>query len=107
MQDNLDKSVNARAYYMLNNVQWNHGCPDIVRRRQEGRHCKLRIATLSIWTLTGKGREIAVIMEARGVEILCLEETRWTSGKSGGKARNLGDGRKMYYSGGKNEEMEL
>ena len=40
-------------------------------------------------------------MVARGVEILCLQEARWTGGKSGGKARNLGDGCKLYYNGGK------
>jgi len=81
-----------------------------VRRRREGRHCKLRIATLNIGTLTGQGREIALIMEVRGVKIICSQVTRWTGGKSGGKARELGDGYKLYYSGGKqenNQEMEL
>ena len=51
--------------------------------------------------MTGKGREIAAIMMARGIDILCLQELRWTGGQSGGKARNLGDGVKLYYCGGK------
>ena len=93
--------MNARASPVLSDAQRNHRRPDAVRRRREGRHCKLRIATLNIGTLTGKGREVAAIMAARRVEILCLQETRWTGGKSGGKARNLGDGCKLYYSGGK------
>ena len=65
MQDNHDKSVNARVYPVLSNVQQNHSCPDTVRRRQEGWHCKVVIATLNIGTLSGKGREIAAIMETR------------------------------------------
>ena len=50
--------------------------------------------------LTGKSREIADMMTRRRIDILCLQETRWTEGKSGGKARNFGDGIKLYYSVG-------
>ena len=39
-------------------------------------------------------------MTRRRIDILRLQETRWTGCKSGGKARNLGDGVKLYYSGG-------
>ena len=55
---------------------------------------------MNIGTLTGKSREISAIMVDRGIDILCLQETRWTGGKSKGKARNIGDGCKLYYSGG-------
>ena len=107
MQDNHDESVNARVYPVLRNAQRNNSHPDPLRRRREGRHCKLRIATLNIRALTGKGREIAAIMVVRGVEILCIQETRWTGGKSGGKARNLGDRCKLYYGGGKQPRNEV
>jgi len=32
------------------------------------------------------------------IHILCLQETQWTSGKSGRNARNTVDGFKLYYS---------
>lgn len=59
------------------------------------------MVTLNIGTLTAKSREIADVMKRTKIDILCLQETRWTGGKSGGKARNLGEGFKLYYSGGK------
>ncbi|KAK4299957.1 hypothetical protein Pmani_027812 [Petrolisthes manimaculis] len=45
--------------------------------------------------MTGNGREIADRMERRKVEILCIQETRWR----GNKARELGGGFKLFYSG--------
>ena len=60
----------------------------------------MRVASLNIGTLTGKSREVADMMKRRKIQILCLQETRWTGGKSGGKARTIGDGYKLYYSGG-------
>ncbi len=61
----------------------------------------IRIATLNNGTLTAKSREIADIMTRRKLDILCLQEMRWTGGKAGGKARNIGEGVKLYYSEGK------
>ena len=58
------------------------------------------LSLLNIGTLTAKSREIADMMMRRNIDILCLQETRWTGGKSGGKARFIGDGIKLYYSGG-------
>ena len=69
-------------------------------RSMRARLQKIRIATLNIGTLTAKSREIADLMMRRNIDILCLQETRWTGGKSGGKARNIGEGIKLYYSGG-------
>jgi exonuclease III len=60
----------------------------------------MRIGTLNTGTLTGKSREIADMMTKRGIDILCLQETKWTGGKAGGKARDIGDGCKLYYAGG-------
>ncbi|XP_046844904.1 uncharacterized protein LOC124438748 [Xenia sp. Carnegie-2017] len=67
---------------------------------RQKRQKNLRVATLNIGTLTGKSREIADMMKRRRIDILCLQETRWTGGKSGGKERNIRDSYKLYYSGG-------
>ena len=45
--------------------------------------------------MTGRGRELADMMERRNVDILCLQETRW----KGSKARNIGGGCKIFYNG--------
>ncbi|TRY93881.1 hypothetical protein DNTS_023788 [Danionella cerebrum] len=44
--------------------------------------------------MTGKGRELADMMERRKVDILCVQETRW----KGSKARSIGGGYKLFYS---------
>ncbi|KAK3523731.1 hypothetical protein QTP70_009249 [Hemibagrus guttatus] len=45
--------------------------------------------------MTGKGRELADMMERRKVDILCVQETRW----KGSKARSIGAGFKLFYYG--------
>ena len=45
--------------------------------------------------MTGRGRELANMMERRNVDILCLQETKW----KGSKARNIGGGCKLFYNG--------
>ncbi|KAK3557295.1 hypothetical protein QTP70_026684, partial [Hemibagrus guttatus] len=45
--------------------------------------------------MTGKGRELADMMEKRKVDILCVQETRW----KGSKARSIGAGFKLFYYG--------
>ncbi|KAJ8364363.1 hypothetical protein SKAU_G00131940 [Synaphobranchus kaupii] len=45
--------------------------------------------------MTGKGRELADMMERRRVDILCVQETRW----KGSKARSIGGGFKLFYHG--------
>ncbi|KAK3534263.1 hypothetical protein QTP86_008521 [Hemibagrus guttatus] len=45
--------------------------------------------------MTGKGRELADMMERRKVDILCVQETRW----KGTKARSIGAGFKLFYYG--------
>ena len=65
------------------------------RRREvkkKAKKIKLRVATFNVGTMTGKGREVANLMERRGVDILCVQETRW----KGEKARCTGGG---YKSG--------
>ncbi|KAK3553990.1 hypothetical protein QTP70_019031 [Hemibagrus guttatus] len=49
----------------------------------------------NIYETTGKGRELADMMERRKVDILCVQETRW----KGSKARSIGAGFKLFYYG--------
>ena len=50
---------------------------------------------LNVRTMTGRGRELADLMERRKVGVLCMQETRW----KGNKARELGGDCRLYYSG--------
>ena len=45
--------------------------------------------------MTGRGRELADLMEQRNVEILCLKEIEW----KGIKAKNIGGECKLFYNG--------
>ena len=45
--------------------------------------------------MTGRGRELADMMERRNVDILCLQERKW----KGSKARKIGGGCKLFYHG--------
>ena len=49
---------------------------EINKERKIAKKIKLRVATLNVGTMTGKGREVADLMERRRVNILCVEETR-------------------------------
>ena len=61
--------------------------------RKKARKIKLRVATVNVGTMTGKGREVADLIERRGMDILCVRKTRW----KGEKARCIGGGYKMCY----------
>ena len=65
------------------------------REGWKGRRSLIRVGTLNIGTITGRGRELADMMERRNVGILCLQETKW----KGNKARNIGGGCKIFYNG--------
>ena len=56
---------------------------------------EVRVGTLNVGTMTGKGRELADMMERRKVDILCVQETKWM----GSKARSIGGGFKLFYHG--------
>ena len=64
-------------------------------KRRMGRKMEVKVGTLNVGTMTGKGRELADMMVKRKVDILCVQETRW----KGSKARNIGDGCKIFYHG--------
>ena len=76
------------------------GRKEMKRERKLRRSIKLRVATLNVGTMTGKGREVADLMERRGVDILCVKETRW----KGERARCIGGGYKMWYCGSGNKK---
>ncbi|KAK3557698.1 hypothetical protein QTP70_034164 [Hemibagrus guttatus] len=65
------------------------------REKRKGKSVGLRIGPLNVGTMTGKGRELADMMERRKVDILCVQETRW----KGSKARSIGAGFKLFYYG--------
>lgn len=56
---------------------------------------KVRFGTLNVGAMTGRSRAIADLMKNRLVNILCVQDTRWT----GNKAKEVGDGYKLIYSG--------
>ena len=56
----------------------------------------LRVATLNVSTLTGKGMEVAEMMVRRKIDVLSLQEIGWT----GQRARDLWFDCKLYYTGG-------
>ena len=58
------------------------------KERKKAKKIKLKIATLNVGTMTRKGREVADLMERRGVDILCVQETHW----KGEKARCIDGG---------------
>ncbi|XP_068209189.1 craniofacial development protein 2-like [Palaemon carinicauda] len=60
----------------------------------------MRVVTLNVGKITGKGRELVDLMERRMIGVLCVQETRW----KGNNARELGEGCKLYYSGANMEE---
>ena len=60
----------------------------------KGRCSLIKVGTLNIEMMTGRGRELADMIEQRNVDILCLQETKW----KGSKAKNIGGGCKIFYN---------
>ena len=54
-------------------------------KRKKAKKIKLRVATLNVGTMTGKGREVVDLMEQRGLNILC-ELYKKLETKGSGKA---------------------
>ncbi|XP_063595401.1 uncharacterized protein LOC134772363 [Penaeus indicus] len=78
------------------------GCPKSVEKRglshqervwPKRRTQKLKIGTINVGTMTGRGRALTGLMRRRKVDIMCVQETRW----SGKKSKELGDGYKLIY----------
>ncbi|XP_063590661.1 uncharacterized protein LOC134767565 [Penaeus indicus] len=70
------------------------------RAKNQQRSRDLTLATLNVGSMTGKGREVVDFMERRNINILFLQETKW----KGKKARELGEGYKLFYNGENSKE---
>ena len=46
-------------------------------RAQLKKLVQVRVGTLNVGSMTGRGRELADLMERRKVGVLCVQETRW------------------------------
>ena len=44
---------------------------------KKAKKIKLKVATLNVGTMNDEGKEVADLMEQRGVDILCVQETCW------------------------------
>ena len=69
---------------------------DSSEKKAEGETSKgknIRIATLNVRSMTGRGQEVVDFMERRRVNILCVQETKW----KGSKVKELGNGFKLLY----------
>ena len=55
----------------------------------------IRIATLNVGSMTGRGKEVVDFMERWKVNIMCVQETKL----KGSKAKELGNGFKLFYIG--------
>ena len=74
------------------NVWCEHGLSAVrakrVRLPQRGRMglkkvaTRLRMATLNVGSMTGKGSELADVLNRRRINITCVEETRWKGSKA-------------------------
>ncbi|XP_068229509.1 uncharacterized protein [Palaemon carinicauda] len=42
---------------------------------------RMKVSTLNVGTLIGKGRELVDLMEGSKIGVLCLQETRWKGNK--------------------------
>ncbi|EYC06789.1 hypothetical protein Y032_0074g893 [Ancylostoma ceylanicum] len=75
--------------------------PPVIKKRRLPRDKRprlktlVRVGSLNTGTLTGKTREITDFMARRRIHVLCMQETRW----KGSKAREIGDGIKLFYHG--------
>ncbi|XP_051785416.1 craniofacial development protein 2-like [Erpetoichthys calabaricus] len=67
------------------------------KKRVQQQQQPLRLGTLNIGTMTGRSRELADTLKIRRIDIACIQETKWT----GAKARDIGDGFKLFYNGNK------
>ena len=42
----------------------------------KAKRIEMKVRTLNVGTMTGKGREVAYLMERRSLDVLCVQETR-------------------------------
>lgn len=73
---------------VLSGTQRDHHHLDTAENMRKGQHQQVRVVTLNVVTLTGKSREIAGVMK-KSIDILCLQETKWTGEKHRGRPVTL------------------
>ena len=107
MTDNQMLSASARMspvsdpqQFRLTAVGKRQGLPQDNQRLRlkklaDGKTSKIRILTLNVGSMTGRGREIAAVLKERKIDIAGVQETKW----KGSKAKMLGDGFKLFYHG--------
>ena len=57
---------------------------------------EVRLGSLNVGTMSGKGVEVVEMMERRRLEVLCIQETKW----KGDRARTMMGGFKLLHAGG-------
>ena len=65
------------------------------KKLADGKTSKIRILTLNVGSMTGRGGEIAAVLKEKTIDIAGVKETKW----KGSKANMLGDGFKRFYHG--------
>ncbi|KAF7711286.1 hypothetical protein HF521_000297 [Silurus meridionalis] len=71
------------------------------QEKEKWRRVEVQVGTLNVGTMTGKGREVADMMERKKVDMLCVQETKW----KGSKTRNIVGGFKLFYHGVDGKKM--
>ena len=66
-----------------------------LKKLADGKTSKIRILTLNVGSMTGRGHELAAVLKERKIDIAGVQETKW----KGSKAKMLGDGFKLFYHG--------
>ena len=89
--------MSAENMPLLDKLQRRRGGRKAKKKRElrKTRSVDIRVGTLNVGSMTGKGREVVDLMSRRRIDILCVQETRW----KGAKSRNLGGGFKLFYYG--------
>ena len=91
--------VSGAQIHRPNSVE-GRGLPHQERVRLKKLVHKMRFGTLNVGSMTGRSRAIADLMRMRRVDVLCVQETRW----SGNKAKELGEGYKLIYGSATNKK---
>ncbi|XP_063381902.1 uncharacterized protein LOC134668350 [Cydia fagiglandana] len=60
---------------------------------------KIRLATWNLGSLTGRSQELSKTLKRRGINICCLQETRW----KGSKSKDIGNDYQVLYHGTDNQ----
>ena len=65
----------------LTTVRNGQGLPGFGRSRLK-KLVRVRMGTVNVGSMTGRGRELADMMERRKVGVLCVQKTQWEGNKA-------------------------